>query len=277
MSSDAVPKKRSQHRARCGRWLLRLYCAGVFVFLMAPLVVVFPISLSSAEYLQFPPPGLSLKWFERYFTSIAWIDATIQSLKIGAAVSTIALLIGVPLAFSLVRGKLRALRIVEKLVLAPVIVPNIVIAVSVYGLFATLKLIGSWTAVAIAHTLIALPFVTVVVTAGLRAADPLLERAAVGLGAGPIRTFLQITLPQIRPSLIAAGLFAFVISFDELVIALFLSGAQATLPKKMFENITFAIDPTIAAVSVLKILAILTILLASGAIARATRAPDVTA
>jgi putative spermidine/putrescine transport system permease protein len=198
-------------------------------------------------------------------------------LKIGAAVSLIALLIGVPLAFSLVRGKLRALRVIEKLVLAPVIVPNMVIAVSVYGLFATLKLVGSWPAVAIAHTLIALPFVTVVVTAGLRAADPQLERAAIGLGAGPLRTFWNITLPQIRPSLVAGGLFAFVISFDELVIALFLSGAQATLPKKMFENITFAIDPTIAAVSVLKILAILLILFASGAIARGSRVPAIAA
>ncbi len=277
MSSETAAPARGRPRARRGRWLLRVYVTVVFVFLMAPLVVVFPISLSSAEYLQFPPPGLSLKWFERYFTSIAWIDATIQSLKIGVAVSAVSLLIGIPLAFSLVRGRLRALRAVERLVLAPVIVPNMVIAVAVYGLFATLKLVGSWPAVAIAHTLIALPFVTVVVTAGLRATDPQLERAASGLGAGPLRTFWSITLPQIRPSLVAGGLFAFVISFDELVIALFLSGAEATLPKKMFENITFAIDPTIAAVSVLKILAILLILFASGAIARASRAPAVVA
>lgn len=277
MSSETAAPARGRPRTRRGRWLLRVYVTVVFVFLMAPLVVVFPISLSSAEYLQFPPPGLSLKWFERYFTSIAWIDATIQSLKIGVAVSAVSLLIGIPLAFSLVRGRLRALRAVERLVLAPVIVPNMVIAVAVYGLFATLKLVGSWPAVAIAHTLIALPFVTVVVTAGLRATDPQLERAASGLGAGPLRTFWSITLPQIRPSLVAGGLFAFVISFDELVIALFLSGAEATLPKKMFENITFAIDPTIAAVSVLKILAILLILFASGAIARASRAPAVVA
>ena len=277
MSSETASPARPRPRARRGRWLLRVYVTAVFIFLMAPLVVVFPISLSSAEYLQFPPPGLSLKWFERYFTSIAWIDATIQSLKIGVSVSAAALLIGVPLAFSLVRGRLRALRAVEKLVLAPVIVPNMVIAVAVYGLFAALKLVGSWPAVAIAHTLIALPFVTVVVTAGLRATDPQLERAAVGLGAGPLRTFWKITLPQIRPSVIAGGLFAFVISFDELVIALFLSGAQGTLPKKMFENSTFAIDPTIAAVSVLKILAILLILFASGAIARASRVLPVAA
>jgi putative spermidine/putrescine transport system permease protein len=256
--------------------VLRAYCALVVLFLMAPLLIVFPISLSSSEYLQFPPPGVSLKWFERYFTSIAWIDATIQSLKIGAAVSVASLLLGVPLSFSLVRGRLNVLRFVEKLVLAPVIVPNMVIAVSIYGLFATLKLIGSWPAVAMAHTLLALPFVTLVVTSGLRGADPLLERAAIGLGASPFQAFWRVTLPQIRPSLVTGGLFAFVISFDELVIAIFLSGAQATLPKRMFENITFAIDPTIAAVSVLKILAVLAILLVSGAVVRSARAPAAT-
>lgn len=123
----------------------------------------------------------------------------------------------------------------------------------------------------------ALPFATLVVTAGLRAADPALEHAAAGLGAGALKTFLRVTLPQIRPSLITAGLFAFVISFDELVIALFLSGAAATLPKKMFENITFAIDPTIAAVSVLKIVAIFVILVVSGALARSARVRAVAA
>jgi putative spermidine/putrescine transport system permease protein len=109
-----------------------------------------------------------------------------------------------------------------------------------------------------------------VVTAGLRATDPALEHAAAGLGAGPLTTFLHVTLPQIRPSLVTAGLFAF-------VIALFLSGAAATLPKRMFENITFAIDPTIAAVSVLKILAILVILVVSGALARSARVQAVAA
>lgn len=117
---------------------------------------------------------------------------------------------------------------------------------------------------------------TLVVTSGPRAADQLLERAAFGLGASPLQAFWRVTLPQIRPSLVTAGLFAFVISFDELVIAPFLSGAQPTLPKRMFENIAFAIDPTIATVSVLKILAVLVILLVSGAVVRSAGAPAAT-
>ncbi len=263
------PNRPSPRRANGrGRWLLRAYVAAAFVFLMAPVAIVFPISLSSSEYLQFPPPGVSLKWYARYFGSTSWMDATWRSLEIGALTSALSLAIGAPLAFAVVRGAPALSRIIERAVLAPVIVPNIVIAVAIYGWFASLKLVGTWYGVAIAHTLLALPFVTIVLAAALRSVDPWLESAAMGLGAGRLRAAWSITVPQIRPSLAAAALFAFVISFDELVIALFLSGAAATLPKRMFENITFAIDPTIAAVSVIKILVALAALAATAAAAR---------
>jgi putative spermidine/putrescine transport system permease protein len=249
-----MSRERSPRR---GRIALRLYVGLAFAFLIAPLLVVFPISLSSSEYLQFPPPGLSLRWYQQYFGSPAWIDATVRSVVIGTAV-----------AYAVVRGRSPLLRIAERAVLAPIVVPSIVISVSIYGVFASLRLVGTWYAVALAHTLLALPFVVVVVAAGLRAVDPALERAAQGLGASRLGAVWHATLPQIRPSLITAALFAFVISFDELVIALFLTGAQATLPKRMFENITFAIDPTIAAVSVVKIMVVLAALLLSGVVVR---------
>jgi putative spermidine/putrescine transport system permease protein len=235
-----------------------------FAFLLAPLIVVFPISLSSSEYLQFPPPGLSLRWYESYFSSRAWMDATVRSLTVGAATSILSLCLGVPLAMAIARSRSAFARVAENAVLMPVIVPSIVISVSVYGVFADLRLVGTWYGLAIAHTVIALPFATLVTVSGLRTVDHRLEWAAMGLGASAPAAIWLITLPQIRASLIAAGLFAFVISFDELVLALFLSGAEATLPKRMFENITFAIDPTIAAVSVVKILVVLTALVLSG-------------
>jgi putative spermidine/putrescine transport system permease protein len=260
-----MSRERSPRR---GRIALRLYVGLAFAFLIAPLLVVFPISLSSSEYLQFPPPGLSLRWYQQYFGSPAWIDATVRSVVIGTAVSVLALALGAPLAYAVVRGRSPLLRIAERAVLAPIVVPSIVISVSIYGVFASLRLVGTWYAVALAHTLLALPFVVVVVAAGLRAVDPALERAAQGLGASRLGAVWHATLPQIRPSLITAALFAFVISFDELVIALFLTGAQATLPKRMFENITFAIDPTIAAVSVVKIMVVLAALLLSGVVVR---------
>jgi putative spermidine/putrescine transport system permease protein len=253
------------------RLWLRAYCALVFAFLMVPLVVVLPVSFSSAEYLQFPPPSLSLKWYERYLGSAEWIAATLRSLKIGVATSALALALGLAFASGLTRRDSRWLQLAERLMPLPVLIPSMVIAVSIYGWFSSLRLIGHWFGIVIAHTLLALPYVCIVLAAGLRAIDPSFERAARGLGASRLRAFMSITLPQLRASVATAAVFAFVISFDELIIAIFLSGAEATLPRKMFENISFAIDPTIAAVSSLQILLIFVLLVASGMVGRSVR------
>jgi putative spermidine/putrescine transport system permease protein len=138
--------------------------------------------------------------------------------------------------------------------LAPIIVPTIILSVALYGVFAKLKLIGAWYGLVVAHTVLALPFVVLVMTAGLRDFDRSLEQAAAGLGASRWRTLTRVTLPLLRPSLVSAGLLAFISSFDEVVVALFLAGANMTLPKKMFDNILMEIDPTIASVSVIQIL-----------------------
>ena len=246
-------------------------CTAIYAFLMLPLLVVFPISLSSAPYMQFPPPGLSWQWYERFLDDPQWIDATLRSLYIGVATAILALALGVPLAFSLVRAKFIGRWLVDRIALAPLIVPTIILSVSVYGLFARLKLIGEWYGLVIAHTVLALPFVVLVMTAGLRDFDRALEQAAEGLGANRRRTLLRITLPLLRPSLVSAGLLAFISSFDELVVALFLAGPNMTLPKKMFDNILMEIDPTIAAVSVLQILLVSIVLVLIGRFGRGLR------
>jgi putative spermidine/putrescine transport system permease protein len=243
-------------------------CTAVYIFLMLPLLVVFPISLSSAAYMQFPPPGLSWQWYERYLDDPQWIDATVRSLYIGAATAVLALALGVPLAFSLVRTKFIGRVLVDRIALAPLIVPTIILSVSLYGLFAKLKLIGEWYGLVIAHTVLALPFVVLVMSAGLRDFDRGLEQAAEGLGASRVRTLLRVTLPLLRPSLVSAGLLAFISSFDELVVALFLAGPNMTLPKKMFDNILMEIDPTIAAVSVMQILLVSIVLVLIGRFGR---------
>lgn len=250
------------------RRALIVACAAIYLFLMLPLLVVFPISLSSAAYMQFPPPGLSWQWYERYFDDPQWIDATVRSLYIGVATAILALVLGVPLAFSLVRTKFIGRVLVDRLALAPLIVPTIIFSVSLYGLFARLKLIGEWYGLAIAHTVLALPFVVLVMSAGLRDFDRGLEQAAEGLGASRVRTLLRVTLPLLRPSLVSAGLLAFLSSFDELVVALFLAGPNMTLPKKMFDNILMEIDPTIAAVSVMQILLVSVVLVLIGRFGR---------
>ena len=250
------------------RRALIVACAAIYLFLMLPLLVVFPISLSSAAYMQFPPPGLSWQWYERYFDDPQWIDATIRSLYIGVATAILALALGVPLAFSLVRTRFIGRVLVDRLALAPLIVPTIILSVSLYGLFAKLKLIGEWYGLVVAHTVLALPFVVLVMSAGLRDFDRGLEQAAEGLGASRTRTLLRVTLPLLRPSLVSAGLLAFLSSFDELVVALFLAGPNMTLPKKMFDNILMEIDPTIAAVSVMQILLVSVVLVLIGRFGR---------
>jgi putative spermidine/putrescine transport system permease protein len=250
------------------RQLLVAACAAIYVFLMLPLLVVFPISLSSAPYMQFPPPGLSWQWYQRYLDDPQWIDATVRSLQIGMATATLALALGVPLSFGLARGKFPGRRMLDRLTMAPIVVPTIILAVAVYGIFAKLKLIGAWYGLALAHSVLALPFVVLVMIAGLRDFDRSLEQAAEGLGASRWRTLWRVTLPILRPSLISAGLLAFISSFDEVVVALFLSGARMTLPKKMFDNILMEIDPTIAAVSVMQILLVSIVLFLIGRFGR---------
>jgi putative spermidine/putrescine transport system permease protein len=254
-----------------GRRLLALAVGIIYFFLMLPLLVVFPISLSSAQYLQFPPPGFSWQWYERYLDDPQWIDATWRSLTVGCGTAVLALALGVPLAFSLVRGRFRGRGVVDRLALAPMIVPTIILSVSVYGVFAKLKLIGTWYGLVLAHTVLALPFVVLVMSAGLRDFDRSLEQAAEGLGAGRWRTLVRVTLPLLRPSLVSAGLLAFISSFDELVVALFLAGTNMTLPKKMFDNILMEIDPTIAAVSVIQILLVSIVLVLIGRFGRGLR------
>ncbi len=250
------------------RRALILACTLIYSFLMLPLLVVFPISLSSAPYMQFPPPGWSWQWYERFVDDPQWIDATWRSLYIGVATAAFALALGVPLSFSLVRARFWGRVVVDRLALAPIIVPTIILSVGVYGLFAKLKLIGAWYGLVVVHTMLALPFVVLVMTAGLRDFDQALEQAAEGLGASRTRTLWRITLPLLRPSLVSAGLLAFISSFDELVVALFLAGPNMTLPKKMFDNILMEIDPTIAAVSVMQILLVAIVLVLIGRFGR---------
>lgn len=235
------------------RWVLWGFAGLVCLFLMAPILVVFPLSFSSSPYLEFPPPGLSLQWYKNYVNDLAWMQATVTTLKVAVGTTFLATFLGTLLSFSLVRGRYPGKGIVNAITAAPIIVPNMVIAVAVYGVFARFQLIGEWYGVVLGHTIYAIPFVVLVISPSLRTFDEAQELAAMGMGAGRARAIWLVTLPQIKPALISAAFLAFITSFDELVIALFLSGSNATLPKKMFESIIFEIDPTIAAISVLQI------------------------
>jgi len=221
------------------------------LFLVIPVVIMVPLSFSSAAFFIFPPPGWSLQWYAKYLTGPRWLDATWHSLEIGALTTMLALGAAIPAALGISRLGSRIGTFFYFWILSPLIMPSIVIAVAVFYVLSKAQLTYTIVGVSLGHMILALPMATVVLTAALRNFDRSLERAAISLGASPLRTTLRITLPVLSTALFTAGLFAFLQSFDELLIALFVSGIDAgTLPKKMWESLQ-ELDPTIAAVSTL--------------------------
>lgn len=241
-------------RLALGRKILRGINLFVLIFLVSPILIIVPISFSSSRFLEFPPPGWSPQWYEAYFTSQAWVSATKQSLGVGIATAFVSLVVGSAAAMALVRGSPRMRRIGYQLLLAPMIVPVIISSVALYFLFAKLQLVNTSIALVIAHSIGAVPLVVLIAAASLQAQNVRLEHAAASLGASRIVTIWRIVLPLIRPALVVAGFMAFLHSFDEVVLSLFLSGPNTkTLPVQMWSGIREEITPTIAAVSSLLI------------------------
>jgi putative spermidine/putrescine transport system permease protein len=237
-----------------GRILPTTVVGLILLFLVLPIVVVMVVSFSSATYLTFPPPAFGLKWYEAYFSSADWLRPTWLSIWVATVVVALSTVLGTLAALGITRLP-KALRIVVAgLVLSPLIVPGIVVAIGIYYAFSRYGLVGSPVGLILAHTCLSVPFVVTSVSASLAGIDPRLGHAALSLGATPRATFFQVTLPLIRPGVLVGALFAFIHSFDELIVALFISGSGAvTLPRRMWDDLRFAIDPTIAAVSTLTI------------------------
>ena len=230
--------------------LLYLFCGLVFFYLIMPIFIVIPMSFSSAMFLKFPPPGFSLQWYKNYLTSRDWIDATWVSLRVASATTLIATVLGTLLSFALLRGRFRGKSLIYSVAVSPMIIPLIIVAIAVYFFYSKIHLVGTLTGIIAAHTILATPFVLVIVTSTLKGFDETLERASLSLGANPLKTFLFVTLPMIKAGIISGAFFAFITSFDELVVAIFIAGTHAvTLPKRMWDGIQQEIDPTISAVS----------------------------
>jgi putative spermidine/putrescine transport system permease protein len=243
------------------RRLLPIYCTLALMFLVLPTLLVIPIGFTSSQFLEFPPPGYSLQWFETYFSSPVWLSATLRSFGVAAATAICATLIGGLAALALARSNTRWGGLVFATFLAPLIVPRIIIAVGLFYLFARIGLVATDLGLVIGHTVLALPFAFVTITAILKNYDWRLDQAAAVLGANRIKTLLLITVPLVKGGLVAAFLFAFITSFDELTIAIFVSGGiKTTLPKQMWDDMILQLNPTLAAVSVV-VFVIVTVLL----------------
>jgi putative spermidine/putrescine transport system permease protein len=255
-------KKKDKTPGKMSSMLLAASSYAILVFLILPVLIIIPLSFGAQKYLEFPPKGFSLQWYKSFFTSYNWTMATWTSFKIAFFVTILATLLGTLAAFYFVRTDFKGKEFLYGLMLSPMIMPVIILAIAIYFFFAKLKLIGSLTGLVVAHTILAVPFVIVIVTATLQGFDISLEKAAMNLGAGRLRTFFKITFPLIRPGVLTGALFAFLTSFDEVIIAIFISGTTAnTLPKKMWDSLTMETDPTITAIATMLIFLTVALLL----------------
>jgi putative spermidine/putrescine transport system permease protein len=247
--------------ARAG---LPALAALVVFFLIAPTIVVVGSSFGATRSLAFPPKGFSTRWYENFFTD-AWLPTAGTSLKVAVLAALLATVLGTMGALGVVRGRFPGRQAVQALFVAPMIVPTVILGIGVFQVFGGWHITGSLLGLVLAHTALALPFVVVTVGASLQTVDPVLERAAANLGAGPVATFARITLPLILPGVLTGALFAFVTSLDEVVVAIFLtSPTVTTLPVQIFATLQNFLDPTVAAISTM-LLAVTVIVLVGSA------------
>lgn len=238
--------------AQVSRWLRNGLCMLIAAWLILPLVAIVPISFSAQDSFAFPPTEWTLDRY-RGLLDDQWISPVLNSLLVASVTGLLCAVFGTLAAFGIARSNSRLIGAVRLLVLAPQIVPIVVVGLAIYVVFLRWQLNGTWWGYALAHTVLCLPFVVIPVTAALQTFDQRLELASASLGARPMTTFWQITLPLIRPAVLSGTLMAFLGSFDELVVSLFLqSPTFYTLPVQLYRSMTDTIDPTVAAVATIE-------------------------
>jgi len=235
------------HRRRI--WLYAL--SGLLIlYLVLPVFIVVPMSFSASRFLEFPPSQWSMRWYTRFFASVDWYTSMLVSLKVACLTTVTSLPLGVAAAYAIKNGEHWAFRRLYAILLLPTMVPNMIIAIGIFYVYVRLNWLGTIHGLVLADLMMALPFVLVTSLSGLRACDMTQELVARSLGCTRLGAFWSVTLPQIRGSIVIGALFAFITSFDEVIIALFIaSGQNLTITKVMFDSLHEEIDPTIAAAS----------------------------
>jgi putative spermidine/putrescine transport system permease protein len=242
-------------------YTFRLICAAIFFFLIFPIMVIIPLSFNAQDFFTFTPEmlaldpaGYSLKHFRDFFTNSDWQHAMRNSLTIAPMATLISVALGTLAAIGLSQSHVPYKRAIMAILISPMIVPLIISAAGMYFFFSSIGLQGTYWGVVFAHAILGIPFVIITVTATLVGFDRSLTRAAANMGAGPVTTFFRVQMPLILPGVISGGLFAFVTSFDEVVVVLFVGSAgQKTLPWQMFIGLREQISPTILAVATLMV------------------------
>ncbi|NRO97929.1 ABC transporter permease subunit [Paraburkholderia sp. NMBU_R16] len=233
---------------------LRGLAALTLLYLVLPVLAIVPLSFSSSTFLVYPIPSWSMRWYVNLVTSGEWQQAAKNSFIVAPSATLLATVLGTLAALGLAKANFRGKAVLMAILISPMIVPVIVVGVGMYLFFAPLGLANTYAGLIMAHAALGVPFVVTTVGATLQGFDGNLVRASLSLGANPTRTFFRITLPVIAPGVISGALFAFATSFDEVVVTLFLAGAdQTTLPRQMFTGIRENITPTIAALATILI------------------------
>jgi putative spermidine/putrescine transport system permease protein len=238
--------------ARLG-WL-RLVLAGIGVlvglFLLLPILLIIALSFGSSQWLQFPPPTWTLKWYRQLFADPEWLTAFTTSLEIAVVVMVLSTIFGLMASFGLTRGRFPGREFLRALFLTPMVLPVVVLAVALYGLFLRVHLNGTFVGFVIAHLVVALPFAIISITNSLERFDRSIEDAAVLCGASPLEAKLRVTVPAIRLGIFGAAIFSFLASWDEVVIAIFMASPDLqTLPVRIFSSLRQDLSPVVAAVS----------------------------
>jgi len=236
-------------------YALRVFVALVLLFLMSPILAVMPLSFNSESFFTYPMPGFSLRWYDEFFFSTRWTNAVKMSLIVGLSTTVLATALGTLAALGLARSNFPAKSTMMAILISPMIVPVIISAVGMFKFYAQLNLVGTRLGIILAHTALATPFVVITVTATLSSFDKTLMRAGASCGAAPHTVFFKVVMPLILPGMISGALFAFVTSFDEVVVVLFLASPEdRTLPLQMFSGIRETISPTITAAATVLVL-----------------------
>ncbi|HYG42770.1 MAG TPA: ABC transporter permease [Bordetella sp.] len=246
-------KRVNSRRGAAQRLILALYAGLVLLFICLPVAIVIPMSFSDSSTLEFPPPGYSLRWYYAFFQDPRWVEALRNSIWVATASSLIALILGSIAAYGLVRGSFRGRSFLELNFAAPMVIPHVITGVALYIFFARIGMLGTMPGLIVAHSVLAVPYVVLVVSTGLSTLDVRIEQVAYTLGATRATVLWRVVAPNLIPNLFAAWLFAFMISFDEITVTVFLAGTNDTIPKRMFTQLLERIDPTITAVATILI------------------------
>ena len=236
-------------------FVLRGVAVLTLLYLILPVLAIVPLSFSSSTFLVYPIPGWSLRWYQNLIVSTEWRMAAKNSFIVAPSATVVATVLGTLAAIGLTKANFRGKALLMAILISPMIVPVVVVGVGMYLFFAPLGLANTYIGLILAHASLGVPFVVTTVAATLQGFNYNLVRASLSLGANPVKTFFRITLPVIAPGVISGALFAFATSFDEVVVTLFLAGAdQTTLPRQMFTGIRENISPTIAALATILII-----------------------